>query len=166
LKDEQRKILKLINEATNRMDLNMFAEAVELTPSVTIANVQTLTKEGFLRKLDSGYGLTEKGKNTLKATAAVPQEKAFQFYRDVDKPLESSAGSLEEFYRQIKQVGLDSLDFHLYRDDFENWLRQVIGNEELADEAIKFKETRLCGEELRNALLKSIDASYSIENAQ
>jgi DNA-binding Lrp family transcriptional regulator len=163
LKDEQRKILKIMNEATNRMDLNMFAEAVKLTPGEAIANVQALTNEGFLRKLGSGYGLTEKGKNTLKAFVAVPQEKAFQFYTDIDKPGGFSAISLEEFYYQIKQVDSDSLDFHLYRDDFENWLRQVVSSDELADEAANFKKTGLYGEELRRAFLKSIDANYGIE---
>lgn len=166
MKDEQWKILKIINEATNRMNLNMFAEAVELTPNVAIANIQMLTKEGFLRKLGTGYGLTEKGKNALKASVIVPQEKAFRFYGNIDKPLELSAGSLEEFYQQIKQVCLDSLYFHLYRDDFENWLRQVIGNEELSKETRKIKDAGLCGEKLRKALLKSIDVNYGIGNTQ
>jgi len=66
LKEEQVKILKTMNEATNRMDLHMFAEAVNLTANEVIEKIQELTKEGFLRKVGGGYGLTEKGKNVLK----------------------------------------------------------------------------------------------------
>ncbi|MDR1993464.1 MAG: hypothetical protein LBQ98_08260 [Nitrososphaerota archaeon] len=163
MKDEQRKILEIMKKTTNRMDLNMFAEAVELTPSETFANVQILAKEGFLRKIGAGYGLTEKAKNTLRAFETVPQEKAFQFYTDVDKPDGFRAASLEEFYNHIEQVGVNSLDFHLYRGDFENWLRQVMGSEKLADETAKFKDTGLTGEEFRQAFLKSIDKNYSIK---
>jgi len=165
LKEKQREILKIINEATNRIDLNKFAETTELTPSEAIANIQALTNEGFLRKVDTGYGLTEKGKNTCKAFVEISQEKAFQFYTDVDKPLGVSANSIGGFYHQIKQVSLETLDFHLYRDDFENWLRQVVGSVELVEEVIKFKEQDLCGEKIRRALLKTIDAHYAIEDS-
>ena len=67
MKEAHIKILKTMNEATNRMDLNMFAEAVDLTPNQALAEVQELAKEGFLRKVGGGFGLTEKGRNALKA---------------------------------------------------------------------------------------------------
>ncbi len=162
LKDEQLRILKTMHEATNRMDLHMFAEAVHLTPNEAIADVQELAKEGFLHKVGAGYGLTEKGKNALKTPTAVPPEKTFQFYIGVDRPLGFSATSLEEFYRQIKQVCSDSLYFHLYRGDFEGWLDQVIGDKQLADEVGGFKASGINGEELRKALLKALDQRYGI----
>jgi hypothetical protein len=151
-----------MHEATNRMDLHVFAEAVHLTPNEAIADVQELAKEGFLRKVGAGYGLTEKGKNALKMPLVVPQEKAFQFYIGVDRPLGFSAYSLEEFCRLIKQVCSDSLDFHLYRGDFQNWLSQVVDDKELADEVGGFKTSGLYGEDFRKALLKAIDARYGI----
>jgi hypothetical protein len=144
------------------MDLHMFAEAVHLTPNEAIAEVQELAKEGFLHKVGAGYGLTEKGKNALKTPIVVSSEKAFQFYIGVDRPLGFNANSLEEFYRLIKQVCSDSLDFHLYRGDFENWLSQVIGDKELADEVAGFKASKIYGEELRKLLLRAIDARYGV----
>ena len=87
MKEEHIKILKTMNEATNRMDINMFAQAVNLTPNQTIAQVQELAREGFLRKVGGGFGLTEKGKNALKAYAPVLPEMAFNFYVGMDKPL-------------------------------------------------------------------------------
>ncbi len=162
MKEGQIKILKIMNEATNRMDINMFAQAVDLSPNQAIAEVQELAKEGFLRKVGSGFGLTEKGKNSLKAFEVVMSELGFNFYVEVDKPLGFSAHSLEELYRLIKQVTSDSLEFHLNRNDFVNWMREVLKDEELAEAVGILKAEGLKGEELRKALLKAIDAKYGV----
>ena len=162
MKEEHIKILKTMNEATNRMDLTMFAQAVNLTPNQTIAEVQELTKEGFLRKVGSGFGLTQKGKIALKMFTQVPNGMDFKFYVDVGKPLGFSAQSLEEFYRFTKQVTTDSLEFHLYRGDFENWLRDVCKDAELAQAVGNLKADGLKGEDLRKALLKAMDERYGI----
>jgi predicted transcriptional regulator len=162
LKEEQIRILKTMNEATNRMDLTMFAQAVNLTTNQAITEVQELAKEGFLRKVGGGFGLTEKGKNAIKAHVSVSAELGFNFYVDIDKPLGFSALSLEEFYRTIKQVGSDSLEFHLYRGDFENWLREVCKDEDLAKSFETSKSEELKGEDLRKALLQAIDAKYGV----
>jgi hypothetical protein len=153
-----------MNEATNRMDINMFAEAVGLTPNQAIAEVQELAKEGFLRKVGGGFGLTEKGRISLKAFTSFADEMSFHFYVDVDKPLGFSAQSLTEFYRFIKQVTADSLEFHLYRGDFENWLKEVCKDPELAMAVGNLRTDELKGEALRNALLKVIDARYGIND--
>jgi predicted transcriptional regulator len=162
LKQEQIKILKTMNEATNRMDLTMFAQAVNLTANQAIAEVQELAKEGFLRKVSGGFGLTEKGKNAIRAYVSVSADCGFNFYSEVDKPLGFSAQSLADFYRAIKQVVSDSLEFHLYRGDFENWLRDVCKDEELAEAFGAVKAEELKGEGLRKALLKAIDAKYGV----
>jgi predicted transcriptional regulator len=162
LKETHIKILKTMNEATNRMDLNMFAEAVNLTPNQAIAEVQELAKEGFLRKVGGGFGLTEKGRNALKPFTTFASEVSFHFYVGIDKPLGFSAQSLMEFYRLTKQVTTDSLEFHLYRGDFENWLREVCNDSELATAVGNLKADELKGEALRNALLKAIDTRYGI----
>lgn len=162
MKEDHLKILKTMHEATNRMDINMFAQTVNLNPNQAIAQVQELAQEGFLCKVGSGYGLTEKGKNALKMSEQVPEKAIFQFYVGMDKPLDFSAHSLEEFYRLVKQVCSDSLDFHLYRGDFERWLREVLGDKNLADETDNIKAAEIKGEELRKALLKVIDTRYGV----
>jgi predicted transcriptional regulator len=162
LNDEQIRILKTMNEATNRMDINMFAQAVNLEPAQAISDVQELAHKGFLRKVGAGYGLTEKGKTALNLAINIPSEKSFQLYVDIDKPLGFSAQSLEEFYRLLRQVTSDSLEFHLYRGDFENWLAQVLDDSELAAEVSGFKASELHGEDLRKALLKALDARYGV----
>ena len=162
MNEERLKILKTMSEATNRMDLNMFAQAVNLSPNEAILQVQELAKAGFLRKVGSGYGVTEKGKNALKVFTSVPSEMGFNFYVDVGKPLGFSTLSLEEFYRQVKQVCSDSLEFHLYRGDFERWLSEALNDVELAETVAGLKSAELKGEDLRKALLKALDTKYSI----
>jgi predicted transcriptional regulator len=162
LKEEHIKILKTMNEATNRMDMTMFAQAVNLTPNQAMAEVQELAKEGFLRKVGSGFGLTEKGKIALKMFAQIPSEMSFNFYVDVGKPLGFNAQSLKEFYRFISQVTIDSLEFHLYRGDFENWLTEVCKDVALAEAFATLKADGIKGEVLRKALLKAMDERYGI----
>jgi predicted transcriptional regulator len=162
LKEEQFRILKTMNEATNRMDLTMFAQAVNLNQNQAIAGVQELAKEGFLRKVGGGFGLTEKGKNAIKAYVSVSADLGFNFYVDVDKPLGFSALSLDEFYRTIKQVCSDSLEFHLYRGDFEKWLQEVCKDEDLAKSFGTSKAEDLKGEDLRKTLLQAIDDKYGV----
>jgi hypothetical protein len=151
-----------MNEATNRMDLTMFAQAVNLNPNQALAEVQDLAKEGFLRKVGGGFGLTEKGKNAIKIFVQVPNELGFDFYVDFGKPLGFTALSLVQFYRFIKQVTTESLEFHLYRGDFENWLNDVVKDEELAETFGVLKPAGLKGEDLRKALLKAVDAKYGV----
>jgi predicted transcriptional regulator len=162
LKADHIKILKTMNEATNRMDMNMFAEAVNLSPNQTITEMQELAKKDFLRKVGGGFGLTEKGRTALKVFVPVSSEMSFLFYVEVDKPMDLTAHSMEEFYRFIKQVIVDSLEFHLYRGDFENWLKDVCKDLELAKTFGALKIKGLKGEDLRKALLKALDAKYSV----
>jgi len=162
LKDEKLLILKTMHEATNRMDLTSFAQAVNLNPNQAIEQIHELTKEGFLQKSNKGYCLSDKGVNALKINRVVPTDKAFNFYIGVDRPLGISAQSIEEFYRQIKQVCSDSLDFHLFRGDFENWIRDVLLDDELAAEVGNNKNAEMHVGELRKALLNAIDAKYGV----
>jgi predicted transcriptional regulator len=163
LKEEQFKVLKTISEAINRMDLNMFAQKVNLSPNQTIQQMQELAKKGFLRKVGSGYSITEKGKAVLKAFTPVPKEMGFHFYYGINQPTDFTAQTLEEFYRFIKQVRVDSLEFHLYRGDFENWLKEAFKDSEVAKEIGSIKAAGLKGEDLRAELLKVLDAKYGIQ---
>jgi predicted transcriptional regulator len=164
LKEEQFKVLKAMIEATSRMDLNMFAEKVKLTPNQTMQQIQELAKEGFLQKSGRGYGITEKGKAAFKVFTPVTEEMSFHFYFDINQPADLTSKTLQEFYKAIKQVSAGSLEFHLYRGDFENWLKEACKEQKLADKIGGIKVTGLKGEELRAELLKVLDAKYFIQD--
>jgi len=163
LKEAEFKVLKTMSEATTRMDLNTFAQKVNLTATETTQEIQELARKGFLQKVGSGYGITEKGKAAIRAYTPVPSEKSFQFYSGIDLPLGFTAQTIEEFYRITKQVYSDSLEFHLYRGDFEKWFSEVVKDSELANAVDGLKISNLKGEPLRKELLKTINAKYNIE---
>jgi predicted transcriptional regulator len=160
LTEEQLRVLKVMNEITSRIDLNSFAQMVGLNPKQTIERVQELVNSGLVRKTDGGYGITEKGKAILKAIKPVPKDIAFHFYTGIGQPTGFSAESLKDFYEIVKRVAVDSLEFHLYRGDFENWIKAAFKETALADELANLKNATLKGEELRKEIITIIAAKY------
>lgn len=158
--DEQLKVLKVMSEVTSRIDMNAFAEMVGLNPSQTVERMQDLVNSGFIRKIGGGYGITEKGRAMLKAIEPVPKESTFHFYTGVGQPTGFSAESLKDFHEIVKRVAAESLDFHLYRGDFENWVRNALKDEILADELANLKNTAVKGEFLRQEILKAVAKRY------
>jgi DNA-binding transcriptional ArsR family regulator len=92
-----------------------------------------LTKAGYTTSPVKGlYIISEAGKNALgvneinkdKASAILAHrsaDKAFHFYGGIGKPLNLYAHNLPEFCDKITKVSLESLEFHLSREDFEAW---------------------------------------------
>jgi DNA-binding Lrp family transcriptional regulator len=160
LMEEQLKVLKVMSEVTRRIDMNAFAQMVGLNPHHIIERMQELVNEGLVRKVGGGYGITEKGKAILQAVTPVPKDAAFHFYTAIGQPTGFSAESLKDFYEIVKRVAAESLDFHLYRGDFENWIKNALKDVTLADELASLKSAVLKGEELRQKILKAIATRY------
>jgi DNA-binding Lrp family transcriptional regulator len=160
LTEEQLRVLKTMNEITSRIDLNAFAQMVGLTPNLTIERVQELVNTGLVRKTGGGYGITDKGKAILKAITPVPKESAFHFYTEIGQPTGFSAESLKDFYEIVKRVAVESLEFHLYREDFENWIKSAFEDDTLANELTRLRNANAKGEELRKGILTAIAEEY------
>ena len=158
--EEQLKVLKVMSEVTSRIDMNAFAQMVGLNPHQIIERMQELVNEGLVRKVGGGYGITEKGKAILQAFTPVPKDAAFHFYTAIGQPTGFSAESLKDFYEIVKRVAVESLEFHLYREDFENWIKAVFKDAALADELANMKNSQLKGEDLRQEILKATAAKF------
>ena len=158
--EERLKVLKVMSEVTSRIDMNAFARMVGLNPNQTVERMQELVRAGFIRKLSGGYGITQKGRAILKAIMPVSKDMAFHFYTGIGQPTGFSAESLKDFYEIVKRVAVESLDFHLYRGDFENWIKAAFKDAALADELANLKSATLKGEELRQGILKAMAARY------
>jgi len=59
-------------------------------------------------------------------------DKAFFFFEDMQKPTGQYATSLSDFSTKIGKVPVKCLTFHLKRTDFEDWIRDIIGDVELS----------------------------------
>jgi len=87
----------------------------------------------------------------------VPKGKGFTFFYEFARPTPWTAQSLKEFYSVIKTIELKPIQFHMRREDFERWFRQVIGDEKLADELHSISKRKLGGEALRQRILGVIE---------
>lgn len=151
-----------MNEITSRTDMSEFAKKTNLTPEQIIKHMQQLAKKGLLKKVGGGFAITEKGKNALKVAALVPENSEFHFYVAIDRPIGVSAGTINEFYEVTSKIDSASLEFHLYRGDFENWFRTSAGDTIFADKLAEMKQNSLKGEELRKAMTKATKSRFGL----
>ena len=79
----------------------------------------------------------------------VPKEKAFYFFTSIGNYTGKKASSPKEFLERIKEVKYESVEFHLYRGDFQKWFREVWRFDELADKIAENEKQNLKGELLR-----------------
>ena len=127
-----------------------------------------LTRMGYTKSPEKGlYAITEKGKIALgipeidNATAKAiladtPQDKAFHFYADMGEPLDYYAYSLQDFCDKIQKINVDSIEFHMNREDFEAWFTGL-GDVELARKIVLLKRKKLSGEELRGRIHEMVE---------
>jgi hypothetical protein len=116
-----------------------------------------------VRSIGGGFGMTKKGKNTLKTETPVPEGQEFAFYNMVGHPTDFSAKNLREFYEILKKVDVASLEFHLYRGDFENWLRDVLRSPEFAGDCARIKDRNANGEDLREELVGAAEERFGTD---
>ena len=160
--EEQLKVLKAMSEITSRVDMHTFAQKVGINTSQTLQCMQELVNSGLIKKVGSGYGITKKGQIILKTIRPLQKENEFHFYTGLGKPTGFSAESLKGFYEIVKRVAPESLNFHLYRGDFENWSKKVLKDPMLAKELANLKVEGTKGEELRQRILKTIATRYGL----
>jgi hypothetical protein len=88
----------------------------------------------------------------------VPHAQGFYFYTTVGDYCGVSAHSLEEFANALQYVCSGAIVFHFERGDFQNWIRDVIGDAELAQsiDDIKMCERHLAAESCRKELVELV----------
>jgi hypothetical protein len=82
----------------------------------------------------------------------VSKEEAFYFFTSIGNYTGQSAISLDEFLLKIRDVNVKSLEFHLYREDFERWIAQTFGDAELAKEIKGLRDMKVVGNAVRDRL--------------
>ena len=91
----------------------------------------------------------------------LPRENAFYFFSSIGNYIGESAASLEEFMEKIREVNVKSLEFHLYREDFEKWISGTLKEKELAADIRKLRGSNIIGDELRNQLYLTVSKKCS-----
>lgn len=67
-----------------------------------------------------------------KVLRSIPESEGFHFYLAIGKPTGETAVSLANFVEKLAAVDVQSVNFHYARKDFEKWIRDGIGDAELA----------------------------------
>lgn len=102
--------------------------------------------------------LTTPAKLAQRKLQPVPEGKAFRFSQGFAKPTGINAVSLAELSAKLSLVPLNCIEFHTRRGDFERWVRDVLLDDELANNLHEIRAGRSKGPELRDALQAAFDA--------
>jgi hypothetical protein len=131
-------------------------------PSVMM-HILGLTKIGYLVSTKKGYyKITNKGKNYLGLSMITKEfarelltgkfkNKVFNFYLDLNQPINLQADNLQSFVSALKTVSVESVEFHMRRADFRKWIFGL-GDLELADKIELLEKSDFVGESLRKKL--------------
>lgn len=90
----------------------------------------------------------------------VVREQAFYFFTSIGNYTGQNAASLDEFIQKIKDIDIKSLEFHLYRQDFEKWISQTLGDKRLAYEIRTLRSQNVVGNALRDRLHFIVSRRY------
>jgi hypothetical protein len=98
--------------------------------------------------------------NALKILSKVALENAFYFYTAEGVYTGISAISLEDFADKLHGINENSILFHYPRGDFQAWIKDTVGDWELADKMC-FIQRGISGEQLRQEVLKMVQTRIS-----
>jgi len=87
----------------------------------------------------------------------VPYAQGFHFCTANGNSTGVTAIGLVDFAEKLKTIDIGSIDFHFRCGDFQKWVRDILGDGDLA-EKISQTEKGLCGEDLRTELLETINS--------
>ena len=64
----------------------------------------------------------------------IPYEQGFHFFMPDGHYTGETARSLCFFQQDLQRIDIECFQFHLFRGDFQKWLKTTVGDEELARE--------------------------------
>jgi hypothetical protein len=158
--DEQLAVLRAMNLITHSTDMEEFLRMVGVTSAELGVALKKLADDGFVTKSGKGYTIADKGKLALIVFSVLPEDMAFHFYFGLDQPAGVSARSVKEFYEAVKTVASESLEFHVERGDFENWMNTAVEDDVFARELAALRQEELEGEVLRKQILLALQNRF------
>jgi hypothetical protein len=98
-----------------------------------------------------------------KILRSVPEQEGFHFYLAIGEPTGKTAVSLADFAEKMVVIDAQSVNFHYSRKDFEEWIRVVFEDAELAMRLGRIGRIRLGiqGEVLRKEIIRTVKMRLS-----
>jgi hypothetical protein len=125
-------------------------DVIRLKPICSLFQVVSILSKVTITKKQS----LEKPKN-LNLLNTVPFESGFHFYIKLGKYTGITACSIFEFAEKLQTVPIQSVTFHFQRQDFQKWLKNTVGDEELSKRIDQIKASSK-NEDLRKELSKTV----------
>ena len=120
-----------------------------------------------LQVMDKTAVLVQQSKpDKKKIFRTLTDSESFYFYRAIGEPLGEKADSLLDFLNKIQRIDVLSIAFHFYRGDFEQWVKNTLGDPDLASQLTVSERPTLKGEVLRNYVSKRVKARFSYYNVK
>jgi len=161
------KILETLWAEGTPMKSKDVAQKVGLGVAAATMHLLGLKRSGYVYTAHHGhYAITELGKETIglpkidkvqstKILSHVSTDKAFHFYTGVHQYTHIVASSLAEFCDKVQKIDVKSIEFHVARKDFENWVHSL-GDVELAKRLGLIRNMHLRGEDLRTRVYEAV----------
>jgi mannose-1-phosphate guanylyltransferase / phosphomannomutase len=92
---------------------------------------------------------------TTEYRRTLPPEKSFHFWVP-GRYLGKRSQSLKEFCDTLHYIEIDSVEYHMEREDFANWIEYELENEIMASKIRSLKTRALHGEALREEIIKQM----------
>jgi len=171
LNEDKKRILEELWKASASLRPKELSARLNFNFATLIMHLVGLKKLGYVDCPTEGYyAITGKGKEALGfppltsqlvkvLLSPLPNEKAFHFFSGIGNYSGVSASSLKDFCEKAGAIDLQSMEFHINRRDFENWLTGL-GDLELAKKISLLKKQNLTGEELRQAVCQTVKDRY------
>jgi hypothetical protein len=95
----------------------------------------------------------------VKPLRTVPFESGFHFYTALGNYTGITATNLSEFAAKLKTIPIESITFHLQRNDFQKWIQYTIKDAALAERISRIKGAQ-SAEDLRKEILRTVEAVF------
>lgn len=161
---ERFRIVQTLSEFDGPVSISELIAKSGLSRGKVLGNLARLCIEGFVDKRGKQYAITNRGRAVLGELNPAPQDKGFYFCLEENNCTGQVAQSLKSFYEIVKTIDVRSLEFHTRRGDFENWIKDVLHDEELASEIAALRSENVTGETLRNKLNEAVGRNYRMLN--
>jgi len=161
------KILEVLWAEGTPMKSKDVAPKVGLGVAAATMHLLGLKKSGHVYTPQHGlYAIAELGKEAIglpktdkvhatKILSHLPADKAFHFYTGIHQYTHVIAHSLAEFSDKLQKIDVKSVDFHVPRKDFENWVHSL-GDVELSKRLGLIRNMRVHGEDLRTRVYEAV----------
>ncbi|MCW4017839.1 MAG: DUF5752 family protein [Candidatus Bathyarchaeota archaeon] len=88
---------------------------------------------------------------------SVPYSQGFHFFTGMGEYTGETAIDLFALYEELRVIDNESVSFHVQRRDFQNWIKNTLGDAELADK-IAAIDPQQPVEQLKKKIVKTVEA--------